>query len=108
MMGKVEAEALRLNQRTLLPDMMAQALAQYVVDQVRGAVIALDVVAPGGIDRRMERLRLESIGKGSTDHRPLGVLANHVHRERPALPGQRTGVTHLSARFDVERVFLQH
>jgi hypothetical protein len=52
--GKVEAEALRLHQRSLLPNVRTQPLPEDVVHQVRGAVIALDIVTSGRIDRGMQ------------------------------------------------------
>ena len=62
-MGEVEAETLRLNQRALLPHVGAEPLAKHVVHQMGGAVVALDVVAPGRIDRRVKCRRLELLGE---------------------------------------------
>jgi hypothetical protein len=61
-MGKVEAKAVRLYQRSLLPNMTAQPLSENVMDEVCRAVIALYVVPSGGIHRCMERRRLELLG----------------------------------------------
>ena len=96
-MGEVEAQALRLYQRSLLPNVSAQPLPENVMDQVCRTVVALDVLPPGGIHRCMERRRLELLGQGSADDGALGVLP-HAYRPAATILGPtRPGVTHLAA-----------
>ena len=54
MMGEVEAESPRLHQRSLLPDVGAEVLAERPVDQMGRAVIALDIPAARPIDSRLD------------------------------------------------------
>ena len=79
-MGEVEPETLRLHQGALLPHVGAEPSAQHVVHQMGRAVVALDIVAPGCVDRGVERRRLELRGKRSAHDRALGVLAHRCPR----------------------------
>ena len=60
-MGEVEAQSLRLHQTALLPDMGPEMLAERVVHEMRGAVVALDIVPPRRIDRRVRRIGIEGL-----------------------------------------------
>src|SRR5688500_10327247 len=76
------------------------------MDQVRGAVIPLDVPAPGGLDGREHRSRVEAV-RGPPYGRALLVLSNRSHVEAPALAAHRPDIAHLPTRFGIERVLAE-
>ena len=55
-MREIEAEAVFGNQRTLLRDMIAEAIAQRCMDKVRRGMVRPDPVAPFGINFQMDRV----------------------------------------------------
>src|SRR5688572_31162195 len=76
------------------------------MDQVRGAVIPLDVPTPGGLDGREHRSRVEAV-RGPAYDRALLVLSNRSHVEAPALAAHRPDIAHLPTRFGIERVLAE-
>src|SRR5690349_9050430 len=75
------------------------------MDQVRCAVISLDVMASRSVHRRMERCRLELLARGSANDGSLGILSDRIDGEQPFAGSYRSSVTYLAARLDIEWVF---
>ncbi len=108
---EVEAQPAGLDQRPLLADVGAELIAQHLVHQVRGGVVALDVAPPGLVDRGdgtgavARPLALETAGK----HDALLVVAPRLrHLESPAVADHRPGVVDLAAAAGIERIVLEH
>src|ERR687895_1126347 len=76
--------------------------------QMGCAVVALDVVPTRCIDRRVELGGLELLIERAAENCALGILAHGIHRERPAVALNRTGVADLTSGLDVEGILSQH
>ena len=107
-MGEVEAQSLRFHQTALLPDMGPEMLAERVVHEMRGAVVALDVVPPRRIDRRVRRIGIEGLLERAANDGALGILSDGIHRQRPTVTAERTDIADLATGLDVERVLVEH
>ena len=108
---EVEARALGVHERALLLHVIAQHLAQRLVHQVRGRVVAHRLRAALGIDARAQHIADRHLAFDDAavvaEHRRLDldrVLDDHA-RARVA---QLAGVADLSARLGVERRVVEH
>ena len=108
---EVETGLVGIDQRAALLDVSAQHLAQRLVHQVGGGVVAHCARATHGVDA----------GQQAVAHRQRArfqhaVMAEHAgldlqrvgHGEAQAIGFQQAGITDLAARFGVERRGVQH
>ena len=110
-MGEVKAEPLRGDQRTPLPGMVTQHLAEGKVEQVGGGVVAGDIQAPFRVNCRGNFL---ADGQFTLDD--VSLVDDNIRRNANRIGNQKlsvsavyfTGITHLSAHLGIERGTLQN
>ena len=109
--AEVEAGVIRIDQRTLLRHMIAQHLAQCLVQQVGGRVVAGGLLAQGRVDLCLHGVaHFQTALFHATMVAPDGGLdlLRVGHGKAQALPLQMALVAHLAAGFSVERAHVQH
>ena len=109
-MGEVESQFVRVDQRALLGNVLAQNIAQRRVQQVRGRVVALGTFTAGMINPRIyfqagEQLTLN---QGADMQVVIPFFAGVGYLEAATAPGQQAGITHLATGLRVERRALQY
>ena len=109
--GDVEAQPFRRHQRTLLRHVIAQHLAQRLVQQVSGGVVGADGGAAGMV--HVERERQAGLERAFLDHAGVdkniaGLLLRVGDAEAHAIAGHHAGIADLAAGFAVERGLVQH
>ena len=108
---KIEACALRVDQRPLLLHVMAQHLAQCRVQQVGGRMVPLRAMARADV-----HVRQHGIANGEPSCRLHAMVPEHIglhllrvaHPESACLGGQFADIADLSAGLRVERRTIQH
>ena len=105
-MREIEAQPVGRDQRALLRDVIAEHLAQRLVQQMRRRMVAPDRAAAGVID--LERQRLADLERALLDRAVMheqvaGLLLRVGHREAHAVGRHRAGVADLAAGLAVER-----
>src|SRR5580658_4237854 len=109
-MRKVEAQAIRCDQRSLLLHMLAEHGAQGGVQKVRRRMIEGDGGSPLAVDARLElvshpqRPRLDHADVRERGADFLGI----ADREAYARTAERARVAHLPAAFRIERRLIQY
>src|SRR6516165_5287474 len=99
------------DERALLRHVIAEHLAQRLVQQMRGGMIAADVAAPRVVDFerkrhvRLERARLDRAGM---HEHVAGILLRVGDAETHALAGHDPDVADLPAGLAVERRLVEH
>ena len=93
--AEVEPEALVVHERAALLDVRAEHVAKRAVQEVGRRVVAADVAAPAGVDRRGHRVADgERAALDAPDVQPgRAGLPRVVHDERAAGAFERAGVS---------------
>ena len=110
-MGEIEAQALRGNERTSLGGVFTHDLAQRPVQQVCRRVVALNVASPHCVNRRLHGLAdLDSAARhrAVVDDQTRGGALRIGHLHRPSGMAERAGVADLPATFGVKRCAVKH
>ena len=110
-MREIEAQAIRRNQRAGLRGMRTKYIAQRVVQQVRGSVVAHHIAAALGVD-----IRLELIVQRDAPRFDCAIVDDHARHRALCIgdvhaairPNQHAGVAHLAAAFGVEGRAVKH
>jgi hypothetical protein len=106
-MREVEPQAIGRDQRALLRDMRAQAVAQRLVQQVRGRMVGAGGIAAHHVHHQLHRVA--HLDRAGFDHGLMRMetaqrLGGVGHGQLEAIgPGDRAGIAHLAAAFAIER-----
>src|SRR6185503_1286298 len=103
----VEPQSFGRDDRSRLADVRPKDLAERGMDEVRGRVVTLDVLAPRFVDLRARGRRLEGLAERA-DHRTLAVdFFDALDRQLPAFALHDAGVADLATRLGVKGVLLE-
>ena len=106
-MREVEAETVFGNQRALLRDVIAQAIAQCCMDEVRRRVVGADTVTPLGIDFEMHGIAdLDRTPGQLADMRmqaPQRLVGRLARKFEPLGGPDAAGIPGLAAALAIER-----
>ena len=110
-MGEVEPQPVGRHQRALLRHVVAEHLAQRLVQQMRRRVVLADARAPRVVDlERQGGTGLEDALLDSPDvgEHVAGLLQGVGNAKPDAVRAQHPGIADLAAGFAVERRLVEH